>query len=182
MEIGAVVCGSGGDMKFSALCEALRALKIKSSNIDRARVLSQVNEQPVGLSEMMTGARNRAIGAQSYCLGSFGLGIENGIELSKRSGQEIVHDFAVVDLITPAGKEYITETMKIRFPLKPTVIAKQRGFRTTTVGSVVAEMYGCDPADPHSFLTNGLFPRKQLLQDAIICVFLEYLRDVQRDL
>ena len=178
MEIG-VVCGSESDTKLSASCGALRILEIKFF-IDRLSVPSQVNEQPVGLSEMVTGAKNRAIGAQNHCSGSFGLGIENGIEFSERDEQEIVHDFAVVVLITPAGEEYITETMRIRFPLDLTLIAKQRGFKTTTVGSVIAEKYGCNPANPHSFLTNGLFSREQLLRDAVVCVFLEYLRD-ERD-
>jgi hypothetical protein len=41
--------------------------------------------------------------------------------------------------------------------------ARTRGFAATTAGSVIAERFGGDPADPHITLTGGKTDRKSLL-------------------
>jgi hypothetical protein len=46
-------------------------------------------------------------------------------------------------------------------------IAEERGFETTTVGSVITERLGGDPTDPHSVLTNGKVTRTMTLVDAL---------------
>jgi len=46
-------------------------------------------------------------------------------------------------------------------------IAEKRGFKTTTVGSIITEQLGGDPTDPHSTLTSGKISRTMTLIDAV---------------
>jgi hypothetical protein len=53
--------------------------------------------------------------------------------------------------------------------------AERRGFATTTAGAILAERHGCNPADPHSLLTNGKTNRKALLVETLKELFLKSL-------
>lgn len=64
--------------------------------------------------------------------------------------------------------EIIGRTDSILFPSECVEIARERGFKTTTVGSVIAEKYGCDPKDPHSYLTKGSHSRGGIIQRALM--------------
>jgi len=47
-------------------------------------------------------------------------------------------------------------------------IAKECGFATTTVGSVIVEKLNGDPTDPQSTLTNGIVSRAKTLVDGLV--------------
>jgi len=53
----------------------------------------------------------------------------------------------------------------VEFPRKDVEIALERG---VTAGSVIAERTGCDPADPHSFLTEGRKSREDFLVEPLV--------------
>jgi non-canonical (house-cleaning) NTP pyrophosphatase len=46
--------------------------------------------------------------------------------------------------------------------------ARPGGFSTTTAGAVIAEQTGCDPQDPHEYLTAEVRTRQALMQDALM--------------
>jgi hypothetical protein len=49
--------------------------------------------------------------------------------------------------------------------------ARNRGFRTTTVGEIISERFTNgrgDKTDPHTILTNGRVSRRQYLTDALV--------------
>ncbi|MEK7172587.1 MAG: hypothetical protein AAB740_01245, partial [Patescibacteria group bacterium] len=70
--------------------------------------------------------------------------------------------------LTPDGRRIITTTPGVIFPEDCVAIAKERGFVTTTVGSIIAEKLGGDPTDPHSTLTKGAVSRVQTLVAGLI--------------
>ena len=55
--------------------------------------------------------------------------------------------------------------------------AKERGFYSNTVGSIIAEKTGCKSNDPHKYLTHNLVDRSTLLVQAINIALGEYLED-----
>ncbi len=57
--------------------------------------------------------------------------------------------------------------MGIQIPEQCIRVAEERGFKTTTVGSVIAEQLGGDPRDPHSALTESKVTRTLTLIDAL---------------
>ena len=74
---------------------------------------------------------------------------------------------AIIVVIT-SDKKLITTSEGVQFPEEYISIAQERGFATTTVGSIISEMLGGDPTDPHSILTNGKISRDATLTNALI--------------
>lgn len=120
---------------------------------------SGVNEQPFGNDETLKGAINRALEAQAADPDSYGIGIENGVELVDGRCE----DFAWVAVVRPNGHIITVRSESVVFPMEMFLEAQLLGFETTTVGSVIAKHYGCDKADPHSFLTRGKKSRRAIL-------------------
>ena len=76
-------------------------------------------------------------------------------------------DIAVIVILTPDGRQIVTTSEGIEFPEEYVEIAEERGFETTTVGSVITERLSGDPTDPHSVLTKGKVTRTKTLVDAL---------------
>lgn len=89
-------------------------------------------------------------------------------------GSNIWLDLAVVVLRTRT-QEFIATSTGIRFPTKYVEEAKRKGFKTTTVGSVIARRNkDVDKADPHCFLTKGLLPRRLLVRNAVLAAVAQW--------
>lgn len=161
-----VVVGSTSRHKLDAIRNACAELGI-DADVLGVRTISGQHEQPSGLDETIAGALRRANEAQKAESGSTAIGIESGIIIN-RFPIEVVIDLAVVVILTPEGKRIITTSAGIEFPSQDASTAFGRGFSTTTVGSVIAERTGCDPTDPHAYLTNGKVSRAKLLTDAVV--------------
>jgi len=129
---------------------------------------SHVNEQPEGFAEIFSGAVTRARSARTQRPGTIAIGIESGIICFNDIDFPITFDIAIVVVYALDGRRIVTTSSAIPFPEDCVAAAKERGFATTTVGSVIAERFGGDPADPHLTLTGGKLSRKDTLTDALV--------------
>ena len=157
-----IVLGSTSTHKLDAVQQACKKLGLEAT-VTGAKTSSGQNEQPVGLKETFDGALTRAVSARSQNPDSVAIGIESGIF---RFG--ITLDIAIVVILTSDGRQIVTNSEGIQFPEEYVKTAEERGFKTTTVGSVITEQLGGDPTDPHSILTNGKVTRTMTLVNALM--------------
>jgi non-canonical (house-cleaning) NTP pyrophosphatase len=156
-------------LKHMSIVEACDRLKIDAA-ISSWKVSSGQNEQPVGYEETFKGALTRAYRTHKFDPGcDISIGIENGIfRFGSLETKSITLDMAIVVIIKRDGERIVTNSVGIQFYEEYVRTAEERGFKTTTVGSVIAERLGGDPADPHSTLTDGKVTRKALLTEALV--------------
>jgi non-canonical (house-cleaning) NTP pyrophosphatase len=157
-----IILGSTSVHKLNAVHQACKELGL-TATVSGVKTLSGQNEQPVGFNEIFNGALARAISAQSQKLGNFFIGIESGI-----ISFGITLDIAIIVILTCDGRQIISTSHGLQFPEKYVEIAKERGYKKTTVGSIITEQLGGDPTDPHSILTNGKVTRTMTLVDALV--------------
>lgn len=156
-----ITLGSTSAHKIAAVKEACDQLGIKAI-VTGVKTPTGQNEQPVGFDETYAGAYTRAVCAKALHVDSIAIGIESGIF---RFGPTL--DIAVIVVLPKDGRRIITTSEGVKFPEGYVKIAEERGFATTTVGSVITEQLGGDPTDPHSVLTNGRVTRTMTLVSAL---------------
>ncbi len=137
---------------------------------------SEVNEQPEGLLEIITGAYNRMLHLIGEVIikpdaDNFFLVIENGVS-------RLEEDFGLVMVSGPDLKAYIGETVRVKFPHEDFVEAKSLGFDKHTVGSVMAARLGKPEVgtDPHFYLTGK--HRQEYLEGTIIKILEAFYKEV----
>lgn len=160
-----ITLGSTSAHKLDAVRQACQKLEL-SSVVFGVKTSSGQNEQPVGFDETFSGALTRAISAKSQDPDGIAIGIESGI--FRLGTTSVTLDFAIIVVLTSDGRQIITTSEGIQFPEDCVKIAEERGFKTTTVGSVITEKLGGDPTDPHSVLTKGKVTRTMTLIDALV--------------
>jgi inosine/xanthosine triphosphatase len=139
-------------------------------DMEGVKAPSEINEQPVGHKEMIEGALNRIKNAKKTAKGKkfdFVVGIENGIFPIEVDGTEKWFDVAWVVIENKEDKQSLAVSAGVEFPREFIQEARKKGFKTTTVGSIIAEKTGCDGTDPHTFLTSNLASRSKLLEQAL---------------
>ena len=157
-----IVLGSTSSHKIEAVEKACQQLGLIASVVG-VKASSGQNEQPVGLSETYQGALNRAQGAKAQNPEAVAIGIEGGIFITDNEQLPLTIDLAVIVVLTPDNRRIVSTTPGVVFPEDCVAIAQERGFITTTTGSVIAEKLGGDPTDPHFTLTKGAVSRTQTL-------------------
>lgn len=161
-----IVLGSTSAYKLNAVRKACERLGMNAS-VSGVETSSGQNAQPFGFEETFRGARARAIYARTQNADAIAVGIESGIfRFCRQKGTPF--DIAVIVLLTLDNRQIVTTSAGIEFPEECVKIAESRGFELTTVGSIIAEKFGGDPADPHSMLTKGRVSREMILTDAIV--------------
>jgi len=155
--------GSTSASKIEALKEACGIMGIEA-DIQTLPASSEINDQPYGFDETYRGALNRALNTKKDNPNAMSIGIENGII---PVGDKFI-DMAVIVVLTPDGKNFMSTSAGIEFPKEAVETARTRGFESNTAGSVIAEMVGGSTTDPHSTLTGGKISRKKILTDAIV--------------
>lgn len=148
-------------IKFSASRRACKALEL-NVEINNFPSKSGVSEQPVGMEETLCGAIHRAFEVRVVHPDAICIGIENGIVREVDDGYL---DFAYVALLLPNMEWYCAMSQMVRFPRADVRKALASG---VTAGSVIAERTGCDPTDPHSFLTDGEMSREDQLVEPLV--------------
>ena len=159
-----IVVGSMSQIKI----EAVRVACIELNIVARIYFVdcpSRANKQPEGYEETFAGAARRSRAALAH---NSGAEIHIGIESGLFSHYGIYVDVAVILVNDASRRNIVTTSRGVQIPENFVDIARERGFETTTVGSVVAETLGGDKADPHSTLTNGKENRLGLLTEAIV--------------
>lgn len=154
-------------------------------NVIGMKVPSDVHEQPRGLDMTLLGALNRLshmkeqLDAQNIKASL--VSIENGIELVGKdlTGKDIWMDLAIVVVMDKNGNIGISNGAGVRFPNEYVDEARKRGFKTTTVGSIMEEKLKDKSigTDPHAFLTHDLFPRKKLLKTAFKLAYAQLVKN-----
>lgn len=166
-----IVLGSTNAYKLEAVRKACERFGMNAS-VSGVKTSSGQNEQPVGFEETFNGALTRARLARVQDIDAVSIGIESGIfRFRFNGGMFISIDVAVIVLITPNNRQIVTTSAGIVFPEDCVEIAESRGFKLTSVGSVIVEKFRGDPADPHSTLTNGRLSRETILTDALVTAF-----------
>lgn len=166
--------GSDSALKIKAVKLALEALGY-SGPINGEKVPSVVNEQPMGPEETYRGALHRANAAfdtlqqRESEVSGWAVGIESGVI----QFGEVYLDLAVVVVLGTNGERACASSEGIEFSEDAVQVAQRHGFGETTVGSVVANIAGCDPDNPHSLLTKGRLSRENILANAVRAAFLQ---------
>ena len=162
-----IALGSTSFHKIEAVKQACQQLGLLASVVG-VKAASGQNEQPVGLNETYQGAASRAQGAKAQNPEAVAVGIESGIFITNNEQLPLTIDVAVIVVLTPDNRRIVTTTSGVVFPEDCVAIAKERGFATTTAGSVIAEKLGGDSTDPHSTLTKGAVSRTQTLVAGLV--------------
>ncbi len=164
--------GSMSEIKQNALRRALKICGFEAT-VEAVEVDSGVNIQPCGNLETAQGAITRAEGARAARPAPTRIGIENGIHRSNNdSGWS---DWAVIIMITPDGQTHRIDSEEVEIPERYVEVAESTGFDNTTVGKVLAQRYGCDANDPHKYLSREKTNREEILNQALIVLFMEHL-------
>lgn len=146
-------------LKLAAVVESFRA-RGWTGNVLTVDKPSGVSRQPRGFAETAKGAHNRAQAGHEAHPDALAIGIENGIRLVDGAWR----DWALIDAIWPDGTEVMVESESVHFPTWAVEKAQETD---ASVGSVLAEAYGCAADDPHSYLTGGRRSRKDILSAAV---------------
>lgn len=135
-----------------------------------------MSEQPFGHEETIRGALNRLENAKKdqQLEYDFIASVENGIFQVEISGQDHFYDIGWIVLEHKKGVRIITSSLAIEFPLEAIQAAQKEGFKTKTVGSVLAERFRCKEADPHAFLTAQFTDRETILTQAVEAALGQY--------
>lgn len=141
---------------------------------------SQANAQPEGLDETMRGANTRAVTFAKKHPYAFAVGIESGA-FANGSGHNDKAGIVMyypddggrgdLDRPTPQTLKYkMTQVTAAapNFPPEAVAIARRRGFKTTTIGSVMQELYGSLSEDPHAHLTSYHTNRSEMLETTLL--------------
>lgn len=166
-----IAVASTSATKLAAVASSVERMFKDEVTIVAVAASSGVADQPEGLDETARGAKNRLDHACRVCpTADYVVAMENGI--IDVAGNWI--DLAVVELVARGGQSFWATSLGVRFPSEAVVEARRRGFATTTVGQVIAEMNpGVDHADPHKFLTG--LSRALYLEQALFTVFSQAL-------
>lgn len=162
-----IVVGSTSSIKLEAVCQACIHLNLGVSVVG-VKAESGQNIQPVGFNETWRGAMNRAQRGRLIKPQRIAIGIENGIYRFTTKDGGMTIDRATVIVITKNHKLVVTQSVETEFPEDCVRIADQRGFDKTTVGAVIAEMYGGRADDPHSTISKGAVSRTTLIKATVI--------------
>lgn len=167
-----ILVGSANRYKLEAVSSALGEvfgdeveLDIRSKN-----VTSQIDAQPVGHEQTIQGALNRLAELRQLVAGfhyDLLVAFENGIYSVQIDDTPNWFDLAWVAVADAEGKQVLAHSAGIALEIGDVEKAARYGYKFNTVGKAIAERTGADKSDPHSFLTNGVVGRTELLRGAL---------------
>jgi non-canonical (house-cleaning) NTP pyrophosphatase len=123
-------------------------------------------EQPLGIDSTFMGANIRAYFTLNDYPDCVCIGIESGIVCVGNYKHYL--DIAYIVIARSNAEPIVATTPSIEFPSEYYDEARKRGFKDTTVGSVIAEKLGGDPTDPYAALTKGRVTRVDTLVAGLV--------------
>ncbi|MFH1705665.1 MAG: inosine/xanthosine triphosphatase [Patescibacteria group bacterium] len=165
-----IVVGSTSKHKLLAVEHVFKKIfHSETIQVEGAKVLSEINEQPIGHEETIIGVLNRLDSVKNFSKNIFdyAIAIENGLFEVKINNEERWFDIAWVVVEDSSGNKSLATSSGLEFSKNFVSETRRRGFKTTTVGSIIAEKTGCDDSDPQLFLTNNLVSRMEMLKQAL---------------
>ncbi len=141
---------------------------------------SDINEQPIGFTEIITGAQNRMNHLVEILSFSpkvdFYVSIENGlIQISDNKWLDIAW---VILMDSTTNKKYEGSSGGILFDKESVDESRKIGWNTTTAGSIMAKTFNCDSVDPHSFITGNRVGRRELISQTLFGLIGEYEKHI----
>ncbi|MEI8339600.1 MAG: DUF84 family protein [bacterium] len=166
-----IVVGSTSEHKLAAVRQACVQIGLVAEVVG-IKTDSRQDEQPIGTKSAFLGARIRANAVLSVYPDDVCIGIESGIV---HTGNRFGHfmDMAYVVIARRDTDLIVTTTPSIEFPSECYYEAARRGFKTTTVGSIIAEKFGGNSTDPHATLTKGRVTRMSTLVAGLVPALLQ---------
>jgi hypothetical protein len=167
------------EIKLGTIDEAADLIFSYYVTIEGHNISSDDDEQPAN-GVTLRAVKRRLVNLEKRVgnpkRGNILLVIESGIfrRINEDMNELAWFDKAIVLALLPNGERICRVSQSILFPENAVNEARKRGFKTTLVGDVLAELNpGCNPKDPQSFLTDGTFPRKEQLLEPLIKIFEE---------
>lgn len=180
-----ILLGSQSPLKVQAATnsfarEAIRLYGLTPSDAGAAvkvvpfKAASNVNEQPFGYHETLSGAKNRlantkTAAAEANISADFVATIENGIiPFSTTPSTEttfIDMPFVLIENLA-TGQQFLATGCGLPVPAEYVEEARKRGFDKGHVGMVLCEKFGssCKPNDPHSYMTANRITRIEMME------------------
>ena len=165
-----IAVGSTSVHKTGAVEAACREIFDEELQVRGFKAASNINEQPMGMDETLLGAENRLkhlvqlAGEIAYDLY---VAMEGGMFQIQTSEGLRYMDCGIVIAQDADLRRAIANCAGIELPIAAVAEASERGFRSTTVGSILAEKIGIDGTDVHEALTDTLLDRKSVLAQAL---------------
>ena len=164
-----VRCPSGSSVKLEAIRGALDAtypdqeFEIQGLPVElQDRDDLEVNAQPEGADETTYYARLRLLEMSKQ------YGPTTGVDIAIESGAIEDQDVACIVLCNAVGNIAVGLSEGIPFPEYSLDEARKRGFKSTTAGDIVHEMYPAIPANSWQEHFPPFITRQQQIQDAIV--------------
>lgn len=167
-------------LKVKALRRAAKEVFGEHVEIVGYKVSSGIAEQPFGNEETIRGASNRLANcriasAEKKQSHDFYVGIENGIvKVECEEEDDIFMDVGWIVIESSDGRKARTHSAGVELDRDIVLSARRRGFQTTTVGSLYAEVFDrsqLNSKDPHAYLTGGMRSRSEFLENALVSAF-----------
>lgn len=171
--------GSLNPSKFNAVKIAFSKF-FKQIEIKKIRVESQVSNQPIGMENILTGAKNRAKAALHSLLidndekeNLFGVGIEAGLVKIPHalSGYMDFQFCAIMD-----NKHRVSLGSGIAFEYPQSVINTILKDQNTEIGEIMGKLSGNlnlkNETGAISYLSKNALTRTEILTQAVICALL----------
>lgn len=166
-----IAIGSTSPHKLAALTQAIDMLLLTHEIVAFEIPTKKWDQQPVGFDQTLRYAKDRAQLACRECPEAICIGIESGII----QAQNVTLDIAVIVALTPEPDNnfYFSTSPGLRLPPQDVKEAERRGFKTTTVGQMIAERLKGDPTDPLPAITSNALNRRYQLFVGIYMLFLQ---------
>eukprot|EP00010_Vexillifera_abyssalis_P006787 CAMPEP_0201549336 /NCGR_PEP_ID=MMETSP0173_2-20130828/5830_1 /ASSEMBLY_ACC=CAM_ASM_000268 /TAXON_ID=218659 /ORGANISM="Vexillifera sp., Strain DIVA3 564/2" /LENGTH=161 /DNA_ID=CAMNT_0047958979 /DNA_START=54 /DNA_END=539 /DNA_ORIENTATION=+ len=149
--------------------------------VEGVSAASEINEQPIGFSETLLGAQNRAKNALLSWSGEacfLVVSIENGLwPMGEPDEFDLYYDTGLVYIQSGVDEKKHANAFStgITFPKSAIVESKKLDWRKTTAGSVLAKQESAlNAKDPHHTLCSGLVNRGQMLTQATLAALGSY--------
>ena len=169
-----VAVGSNNKAKLKAVETGFRHY-FKDAKIKGVEIESGVRSQPISLEEIVKGAKNRA--KKAFEQGAeFGIGIEAGVFPFPESNSGYM-DTACCSIFD-GKKFYLGCSPMFEYPKK---VVEKIFKEKKEVSDIFVELFGnAEKHDRHDqgaigFLTNGIIPRSQLLESAVVCALTQVI-------
>ena len=147
---------------------------------------SGVNEQPIGNDETLRGALNRLANLRLNVMADqihydLLVAMEGGLFSVQSDTGDQWFDCGWVVVQDSIGRRTIAHCSGVEFPQADVAQAREKGFETTTVGSIIAQRVGADGTDPQRYLTDGLVCRLTILRQALVAALGQLRIHVKRE-
>lgn len=163
-----IVLGTTSELKIRAAKEAFKILDI-SPEIIAVKSESGVPNQPFGMEQILTGAKNRAGNALKAQEAEFAIGIENGIIKIDQMNKWM--DTLAVVVILEDGKA--SSAIGLAYPIPGWVVDEIKR-ESSELGHVVQKLNPALEKDPINYFSDGKIKREETITQAIVSAMLEF--------